>query len=95
MKTFEIWVNVMPLEGLLDPRGKAVSLGIQRLGIEGVSDVRIGKRIRLQIQAASKDEAYEKAKLATEKLLHNPIIEQFQIEEPYECMESTIERRGA
>lgn len=84
MKTFEVWVNVMPLEGLLDPKGKAVATGIQRLGIEGITDVRIGKRIRLWIQAESESEAYEKAKLASEKLLHNPVIEEYQIEQPKE-----------
>lgn len=84
MKTFEVWVKVMPLEGLLDPKGKAVATGIQRLGIEGIFEVRIGKCIRLRIQAHSEKEAYEKAKLAAEKLLHNPVIENYQIEQPRE-----------
>ena len=68
----------MPLKELLDPQGKAVMGGLQNLGIRSVSDVRIGKSISLQIEAASADEAKRIAEEASRKLLANPVMEYFE-----------------
>lgn len=68
----------MPLKELLDPQGKAVMGGLQNLGIRSVSDVRIGKSISLQIEAASADEAKKIAEEASRKLLANPVMEYFE-----------------
>lgn len=68
----------MPLKELLDPQGKAVMGGLQNLGIRSVSDVRIGKSISLQIEAASADEARKIAEEASRKLLANPVMEYFE-----------------
>lgn len=68
----------MPLKELLDPQGKAVMGGLQNLGIRSVSDVRIGKSISLQIEAASADEARRIAEEASRKLLANPVMEYFE-----------------
>lgn len=68
----------MPLKELLDPQGKAVMGGLQNLGIRSVSDVRIGKSISLQIEAASADEAKKIAEEAGRKLLANPVMEYFE-----------------
>ena len=54
----------MPLKELLDPQGKAVMGGLQSLGLGNVSDVRIGKSISLQIEAATADEAKKVAEEA-------------------------------
>lgn len=70
----------MPLKELLDPQGKAVMGGLQNLGIRSVSDVRIGKSISLQIEAASVDEAKKIAEDAGRKLLANPVMEYFETE---------------
>ncbi|HLK54584.1 MAG TPA: phosphoribosylformylglycinamidine synthase subunit PurS, partial [Candidatus Angelobacter sp.] len=67
--TFSVQVKVMPLKELLDPQGKAVMGGLQNLGIASVRDVRIGKSISLQIEAASADEAKKIAEEAGRKLL--------------------------
>lgn len=72
-------IKVMPLKELLDPQGKAVMGGLNNLGIRTVNDVRIGKHIQLQIEAASKDEATAIANDAAKKLLANPVMEQFQV----------------
>ena len=48
----------MPLKELLDPQGKAVSDGLKNLGLKNINDVRIGKHINLQIEAATKEEAF-------------------------------------
>lgn len=77
--TFNIAINVMPLKELLDPQGKAVMTGLHNLGIDNATDVRIGKRITIQIEAASEEAAIETAKEAAAKLLANPVMEHFEI----------------
>jgi phosphoribosylformylglycinamidine synthase len=77
--TYTVQVKVMPLKDLLDPQGKAVMGGLSNLGLKGVSDVRIGKNITLQIDAASGDEAKAVAEEAAKKLLANPVMEQYEI----------------
>ena len=69
----------MPLKELLDPQGKAVMSGLQNLGINSVSDVRVGKNITLQIEAASAEQAKQIAEDASKKLLANPVMEYFEI----------------
>ena len=77
--TFTAHINVMPLKELLDPQGKAVMGGLKNLGIGQVADVRIGKHITLQIDAASKEEAVTIASDAAKKLLANPVMEVFEV----------------
>ena len=69
----------MPLKELLDPQGKAVLGGLGNLGMKGIEDVRIGKNITLQIEAASKEAAQQVAEEASKKLLANPVMEYFEI----------------
>jgi phosphoribosylformylglycinamidine synthase len=76
---FSVQVKVMPLKELLDPQGKAVMGGLQSLGLGSVSDVRIGKSIYLQIEAATAEEARLVAEEAGRKLLANPVMEYFEI----------------
>lgn len=70
----------MPLKELLDPQGKAVLGGLGNLGMKGIEEVRIGKNISLQVEAASKEEAQQVAEQASKKLLANPVMEYFEIE---------------
>ena len=77
---FTVQVKVMPLNNLLDPQGKAVLGGLQNLNIKSISDVRIGKHIDLQIEAANKEEAISIASDAAQKLLANPVMEHFEVE---------------
>ena len=76
---FTAEIKVMPLKDLLDPQGKAVMGGLNNLGITTVADVRIGKHIDLQIEAATKDEALQIADEAARKLLANQVMETFEI----------------
>ncbi len=80
MNTYNIQVKIMPLKDLLDPQGKAVLGGLQNLGISSVNDVRVGKHITLQMQAASESEAKQLADDACKKLLANPVMEFYEIE---------------
>ncbi len=76
---FTVQVKVMPLKDLLDPQGKAVMGGLQNLGLNNITDVRIGKHIDLQVEAASKEEAFVIAEEAAKKLLANPVMETFDV----------------
>ena len=76
---YNVQVKVMPLKELLDPQGKAVMGGLGNFGLKEVSDVRIGKNITLQIDAASPEAAKTVAEEAAKKLLANPVMEYFEI----------------
>jgi phosphoribosylformylglycinamidine synthase subunit PurS len=78
--TYNVQIKVMPLKDLLDPQGKAVLGGLQNLGLGAVSDVRVGKHITLQINAASETEAKQIAEDASKKLLANQVMEFYEIE---------------
>lgn len=78
--TYNVQIKVMPLKDLLDPQGKAVLGGLQNLGLGAVNDVRVGKHITLQIEAASQAEAQQIAEEASKKLLANPVMEFYEIE---------------
>ena len=77
---FRARINIMPRPELLDPQGKATTLGLQNLGLENISDLRIGKRVHLDLEAASKDEAEAKVDDACKKLLANLIMESYEFE---------------
>ena len=70
-------IDIMPHKELLDPQGKAVQHSMGNLHITGVEDIRIGKHIRMDIEAASKDEASAKVDEACKKLLANLIMETY------------------
>lgn len=76
---YTVQVKVMPLKDLLDPQGKAVLGGLANLGITGVTDVRIGKHIDLQVEADSPEAATAIAEEAAKKLLANPVMEMFTV----------------
>ena len=78
--TYNVQIKVMPLKDLLDPQGKAVLSGLSNLGLSGVSDVRVGKHITLQIEADSETLAKQIAEDASKKLLANPVMEFYEIE---------------
>lgn len=76
---FTVQIKVMPLKDLLDPQGKAVMGGLQNLGLNTISDVRIGKHIDLQVEAADKEAAKSAGEEAAKKLLANPVMEMYEI----------------
>lgn len=77
--TYSVAINIMPLKDLLDPQGKAVLGGLHNLGLQQIGDVRIGKRITLQIEAPTEAEAIAAAEQAASKLLANQVMEHFEI----------------
>ncbi len=77
---FKAEIDVMPLEALLDPQGKAVSRSVGKLGLNEISGVRIGKHISLFIDAETQDLASAKVDEACKKLLANEIMEYYSFE---------------
>ena len=67
----------MPLKELLDPQGKAVNNSLHNLGLSQIENVRIGKHITLQIDAANAVSAELVANDACKKLLANQVMEAF------------------
>jgi phosphoribosylformylglycinamidine synthase len=73
-------VYVTPKHGILDPQGVAVERSLPALGFDGVSGVRVGKFIELQIDLADgtpADQARSEIDEMCRKLLANPIIEDY------------------
>jgi phosphoribosylformylglycinamidine synthase len=70
-------VDVMLKPEILDPAGQAVANALPRLGVSGVESVRIGKRIEIEFAGESAD--LERAREIADKLLANPVIEDFTV----------------
>ena len=73
----QVLVRLKP--GVLDVQGKAIENGIHGLGFAETSNVRMGRLIELDIDAASADAANKRVKEICDKLLANPIIENYEI----------------
>ncbi|MES2799052.1 MAG: phosphoribosylformylglycinamidine synthase subunit PurS [Bacteroidota bacterium] len=74
---FKAEIDVMPLDALLDPQGKAVSNSMKNIGLNEIDGVRIGRHVRLFVDAASKEVATQKVDEACKKLLANQIMESY------------------
>jgi phosphoribosylformylglycinamidine synthase subunit PurS len=72
-------VDVMPKPEILDPQGKAVHGALPRLGFEGVTDVRQGKRFELEIEGELTDDRLAQVREIASTLLSNPVIEDFDV----------------
>lgn len=74
---FKAEIDVMPLDALLDPQGKAVTNSMKTIGLSEITGVRVGRHIRLFVEADSKDAASVKVDEACKKLLANQIMESY------------------
>jgi phosphoribosylformylglycinamidine synthase len=72
-------VDVMPKPEILDPQGKAVLGALPRLGFEGVTDVRQGKRFELEIDGELTQARLAEVEKMAETLLSNPVIEDYAV----------------
>jgi phosphoribosylformylglycinamidine synthase len=77
--TFDVAIAVTLKPVVNDPQGLVVHSGLQQLGFTGVSDVRVGKYIQLRLEADDEDAARAQATQMCEKLLRNPVIEDYRI----------------
>jgi phosphoribosylformylglycinamidine synthase subunit PurS len=69
----KVKVLIRPKEGILDPQGKAVERALPALGFDGIHDVRVGRLVELEVDDPAKLESL------SEKLLANPLIEDYEI----------------
>lgn len=74
---FKASIQVMPIKGLLDPQGKAVNASLHNMGHNDINNVRIGKEISLDVEADNEEAARAKVEEACNKLLHNPVMEEY------------------
>jgi len=74
---FRAEIDIMPHDNLLDPQGKAVSASMKNLNLEVITNVRIGKHIRLDVDATNETEARAKVDDACKRLLCNQIVERY------------------
>jgi phosphoribosylformylglycinamidine synthase len=75
--TFEVLVSLKP--GLLDPQGKAVEGSLPAMGFGGVGDVRVGKHIKLTVEAPDEAAAAAQVHEMATKVLSNPVIEDYEV----------------
>ena len=80
MKKWKVSVHITPRRGILDPQGKAVEGALHSLGFSGVRDVHVGRHIIIENEAPSADDAKSAVKSMCERLLANPVTEDFEIE---------------
>ena len=66
-------VLIRPKEGILDPQGQTVERALPALGFDGVSDVRIGRLVELEVPDIAEVEAM------CEKLIANPLVEDYEV----------------
>jgi len=71
-------INIMPHKALLDPQGKAVTGSMPNIGLPTIANVRIGKHITLELEAANETEAKTMVETACTKLLANLIMESYE-----------------
>ncbi len=78
-QTFVAEVKVTLKKAVLDPQGKAVLGSLHSIGFAGVTDVRVGKVIRVELTAGSRVEAEAQLAEMGRRILSNPVIEDFTI----------------
>ena len=77
---FQARVLVRLRPSVLDPAGEAARGVAERLGVEGLSKLRIGKAVEMEIEAPDEAEARRRLELLSDRLLANPVIEDWSLE---------------
>ena len=72
-------VDVMPKPEILDPQGQAVAAVLPKLGFDGITAVRQGKRFELEVEGEITEERLAQIRNAAQTLLSNPVIEEFTV----------------
>ncbi len=80
MTTYEARIEVGHRPGILDPQGGVIERALPALGWANVSQVRVGKSIRLAVDAPDEDSARVQVEEMCRRLLANPVIEDFTVE---------------
>ena len=77
---FRFAVNILPKDGILDPQGRAVEQSLPHLGLAGIGQVRVGRRVEISVDAPDAAAARGLVDELARELLCNPMIEQYAIE---------------
>ena len=77
---FQARVLVRLRPSVLDPAGEAARGAASRLGVDGISKLRIGKAVELELEAADAAEARSQIELLSDRLFANPVIEDWSLE---------------
>jgi phosphoribosylformylglycinamidine synthase PurS subunit len=78
--SYRVHVRVMPRTGLLDPQGQAVEHALSALGFGEAGGVRVGRAIELRVTAQSRGDAEARVRQMCDKLLANPVTEDYLLE---------------
>jgi phosphoribosylformylglycinamidine synthase len=79
MSRYRVAVYITPRRGILDPQGKAVTDALRTLGFNGVSDVHVGRHLVVEIDANDRQTAEHSTRDMCQRLLANPVTEDFEI----------------
>jgi len=79
MPRYRVAVHIVPRRGILDPQGKAVADALHALGFSSVGDVHVGRHLVLDIDAEQADDASATVRRMCDKLLANPVTEDYEI----------------
>ena len=80
MPLFHARVQVSLRPSVLDPAGEATRAAAARLGVDGIQRLRIGKAIEVSIDAPDQAVARERLELLSDRLLANPVIEDWSLD---------------
>ena len=80
MPHFQARVLVSLRPSVLDPAGEAARSAANRLGVDGIEKLRIGKAVDLELEAPNEVEARRRLELLSDRLLANPVIENCSLE---------------
>lgn len=73
-------IHVMPKRGVLDPQGRAIARALEGLGFQGIGEARQGKVIEIELAEDDPVRAREHVAAMCERLLANPVVEDYVIE---------------
>jgi phosphoribosylformylglycinamidine synthase len=79
MKRYRIAVHITPRRGILDPQGRTVADALHTLGFAAVRDVHVGRHVVVELDAGDEGAAEASTREMCEKLLANPVTEDFEI----------------
>ena len=80
MPSFSARVLVSLRPSVLDPAGEATRAAASRLGVDGISKLRIGKAVEVELEAPDAQSARQQLELLSDRLLANPVIEDWTLE---------------
>lgn len=78
--TFSAKVSIILKTGIADPQGQTIERALPALGYDRVKNVRVGKLIELEVEAADAADAKQSVEEMCERLLANPVIEAYAVD---------------